>query len=265
MKKLLIAICPFITIVMLLALISGCSGGNTAATSTAASTAASTQAAAASAATINNTATASSGTTNAATTTSASSSSSELDDIFANTAAMSSVKYDMVSTVPGQDPVTQKFWTKKNKMRIESTMEGSTSIMFIDTEAKTMITYLPDQNMAMKMDYSQAPQSAADEESIQEKKPVVTGTEVIDGKTCLVVTYSEGDVSAKAWIWKDKGLTIRIETTSTEGTMVMEMQNIDFSDIADSMFELPEGIEVTDMGQIGGSGFNIPTNFSSEE
>jgi len=49
------------------------------------------------------------------------------------------------------------------------------------------------------------------------------------------------------WIWKEKGFPIRIEMTSIEGTFIIEYKNIEFTDVPDSMFELPEGVQIVDI------------------
>jgi len=78
--------------------------------------------------------------------------------------------------------------------------------------------YLPEQNIAMKVNYEE-PESAIDEvQSITDYNPEIIGTETVDGKVCKVVKYTEitvqiHDVSTfiTMWIWKDKGFPIRVE------------------------------------------------------
>ena len=131
---------------------------------------------------------------------------------------------------------------KNNKMKTETTVEGETVVMLIDIDAQTMYMYFPEQNMAMKMTF-EMPESAIDEaQSIPDYNPVIIGTETMDGKVCLVIEYTIEGSTAKMWIWKEKGFPIRVEMTTTEGTVIMEYKNIDFSDIPDSEFELPAGV-----------------------
>ena len=49
------------------------------------------------------------------------------------------------------------------------------------------------------------------------------------------------------WIWKDKGFPIRAEMLTDEGKVVMEYKNIDFSDIPDIIFQLPEGAQLIEV------------------
>lgn len=158
-----------------------------------------------------------------------------------------SVKYDMLMTSPGMPAITTTVWVKKNKMRTEMTQQGMNIVMLLDMDAKTMYSYMPAQNLAMKIpfDPGQAPEAATDEaQSILNYNPNVVGTESIDGKACLVVEYISGGISMKTWIWEDKGLPLRIEMITGADKTVIEYKNYDFSDIPDSMFELPSGVQV---------------------
>jgi len=129
-----------------------------------------------------------------------------------------------------------------------ATEQGQTVVNFIDIDEKTVITYMVSQNMAIKGDFAQAPQAAT--KNIEEHKPVVIGTETLDGKLCTVVEYSEAGIQVKTWIWKEKGLPLRIEQSGTRGKVIVELKNIDFSDIPDSMFQLPAGVQILDMPAI---------------
>ncbi len=157
------------------------------------------------------------------------------------------MKYDMLMTSPGVETITTKIWMKNNKMRTETTVEGETAVMLIDIDTQTIYMYFPAQNMAMKMTYEQ-PESAIEEaQSIPDYNPTIIGTETMDGKVCLVVEYTIEGQTTKMWIWKDKGFPIRVEMTTAEGKIIMEYKNIDFTDIPDSMFELPEGVDIIDI------------------
>jgi len=151
----------------------------------------------------------------------------------------------MVVTAPGKPALTQKVWLKKNKMRMEMTAEGRSVANIIDMEAKTMYMYMPAQNMAMKVDFSQAPEPPTQMASTLESyKPAVIGTETLDGKVCLVVEYTAKEAKTKAWIWTKYGLPVRTEMTTPEGKTVLEYQHIEFADIPDSMFQLPAGVQI---------------------
>ncbi len=168
-----------------------------------------------------------------------------LEDILGLGAGIDSVQYDMVITAPGVQTMTTKMWIKQDKIRAEMTQEGQDIVMLADYGEGVVYMYMPDENMAMRVDLGQAPESAIEEaQAIAGYDYTVIGTETLDGKVCLVVEYDYGGTSAKAWVWKEHGFPIKIETTTAEGTTTVEFKNIDFSDIPDSMFELPPGVQV---------------------
>jgi outer membrane lipoprotein-sorting protein len=173
-----------------------------------------------------------------------------LTDILSLGAGITSVKYDSVVTNPGADTFTMHVWLKGNKAKTESEVSGGmgTVVSIMDSDAQVMYQYFPDQNMAYKMSYDQEMSTALTEtQSIPQYNPTVLGTDTMDGKVCLVVEYSAGGETVKMWVWKEYGFTIRIERTSAEGTTVVELKNIDFSNIPDSAFELPPGVQIIEV------------------
>ena len=125
---------------------------------------------------------------------------------------------------------------------------GQTMIILMDMNARTMYEYMPDQNMAYQMTWNPTTKSATDEaQSIMQYNPTIIGTETIDGKVCTVVQYTVEGQTAKMWLWQEHGLPIRAEVTSPQGTVVMEYKNIQLTDIPDSTFVLPDGVQITKM------------------
>jgi outer membrane lipoprotein-sorting protein len=163
-------------------------------------------------------------------------------------ANIASIKYDMTMTIPQSGEMKVTIWQKKTKMREEMTTQGIKTVILFDMDANTMYTYMPEQNMAMKttLDSSMIPQgSTEDTGAIMDYNPTIVGTESIDGKACTVITFNNpGSGSVKEWIWNDKGFPLRMEIDSSEGKTIIEYSNIDFSDIPDSTFVLPAGVQV---------------------
>jgi outer membrane lipoprotein-sorting protein len=155
------------------------------------------------------------------------------------------MKYDVTITSPGTPEVTQTIWVKKAKMRTEMTVQGQTTVLIMDTDAKTMYTYMPMQNTAIKMTWNPTTKSATDEAtSVSSYNPTIVGTETIDGKVCTVVQYTVNGQTTKMWLWQEKGLPIRVEANTAQGTVVMVYKNISFVDIPDSQFTLPAGVQM---------------------
>jgi outer membrane lipoprotein-sorting protein len=171
-----------------------------------------------------------------------------LGEILGQAQGIASVKYDMVMTAPGAPVVTQKIEVKGNKMRTEMTQEGQTQIILVDYDARTMYMYMPEENMAMKVAFNPPAKSAVEEaQSVTGYNPTVVGTETIDGKVCLVVEYTAEGAATKMWIWEEHAFPIRVEVTTAEGKTTVEYKNIEFVDIPDSEFELPEDVEIVEV------------------
>ena len=176
--------------------------------------------------------------------------SGELGDVMGKASTIDSVKYDMIMTGPGMPSMTTKVWLKQlaNKMKTESTVEGETTIQIVDWAAEVMYLYMPSQNMAYRMDLAGAPESPLEgTEAIEDYDYTILGTETLDGKVCLVVEWASEGVTAKSWVWKDKGFPIRVEMVTSQGTTIIEYKNIDFSNIPNSEFELPPSVEIMEM------------------
>jgi hypothetical protein len=174
-----------------------------------------------------------------------------LSDILGKGATLTSIKYDMIVTSEDSETMQITVWQKMPKMKEQMTAQGMDTIIFMDMDQQVMYTYMPDQNMATKMtlNTSMMPQGSTDEDKIMDYNPLVVGTETIDGKSCTVITYDvPGTGSIKEWIWTDKGFPIKLESTVGGKTSVVEFKNIDFSNIPDSEFELPAGVQVIEMG-----------------
>jgi hypothetical protein len=184
-------------------------------------------------------------TTTMATTTA---SSASLTEILGLSTQIGSMKYDMTVTAPVSPVVTQTIWVKKSKMRTEVSAEGQTTVLIMDAEASTMYTYIPAQNTAMKLSWNPTTKSATEEAiSITGYHPVTVGTETLDGKSCTIVQYTVEGNTAKMWLWQQHGIPLRVEAQSPQGLVVMEYKNISFENIPDSMFTLPEGVQIISM------------------
>jgi outer membrane lipoprotein-sorting protein len=179
-----------------------------------------------------------------------------LTDILGKTKDITSFKYDMVVTIPGETAVTTKMWRKGDKTKTEMAIEGQKMIYLMDIDKQLAYTYFPSENTAMKMDLSNAQEVAGESpteqsESIMDYTPETVGTEVLDGKTCLVVKYTIAAAETKMWFWTKHGFPIKTETATADGTTIMELKNIDFGDISDSVFELPVGVQITTIPSFG--------------
>jgi outer membrane lipoprotein-sorting protein len=175
-----------------------------------------------------------------------------LSDLLSKAKSMTSVKYEMVTTSPGKPPITTKVWVEGSNRREVMVMEGNiTAITIINEDKQELYSYSPEENEGMKCDINtSARESALEEYSIENRNPMVIGTEIIDGKPCTIVEYDArlGAGKMKSWIWQKHGMPVKTELTTVEGTIIRtDYKNIEFDDIPDSMFEPPAGVELQEI------------------
>ena len=175
-----------------------------------------------------------------------------LTEIFGKAKEISSLKYDMVVTAPGETAETVKMWRKGNKMRMEGSFEGESIIYLMDADNQLAYMYFSTENTAMKISLGEVQESVGESpteqsESVMQYNPTTLGTEILDGKSCLVIKYTTATEEVKMWTWTKYGLPIRTESTTDDGTLIVELKNIDLSAIPDSMFELPAGAQIMDI------------------
>ncbi len=75
----------------------------------------------------------------------------------------------------------------------------------------------------------------------------IVGSETIDGVECWVAEYTVDDETAKIYYAKNNGLVQRIESD----TIIATYSYSDIDAVDDSVFEVPEGIELMDLSELG--------------
>jgi len=175
-----------------------------------------------------------------------------LSGVLEKAQGISSYSCEMEVTIPQEEPITAKTWWKGDKAKWEGNFEGQAVVLLLDLGAQEAFVYMPDENIAFRIDYSSAEETVGEPPQLQieemmEYQPETLGTEVIDGKECLVASYSKDGEQIKIWIWLEHGLPIRTESTTAEGTIVIMVKNIQIGGVPDSTFELPAGVEIMEM------------------
>lgn len=182
-----------------------------------------------------------------------------ISDIFAKAEKVDGMSYDY--TVTANDmTMNGKVWMQGKKMKTESTMGSENVISYFDGDTNTVIIYNPAQKTAMKMSAGEAEEQNAvsdtpidytsdiDETNVKELETVV-----YEGVKCRLVEVSEKESNTvtKMWIREDYGIPMRIESTDPTGEkFVMEYKNLKVGSIAADVFQLPAGVEVTDMSEM---------------
>ncbi len=194
-----------------------------------------------------------------------------LSELIGKAQNVRNVSCDAIMTEPDGTSSTTKIWSKYSgdtwKYKMEGTQDGEVQGMLFDGQSSYM--YNATQKTAYKLwDITTMPTvtpgpGAQENESLveeslsflQEMNPKYLGTATVDGKSCYVYEYDAGmGYTTKMWIWKDYGFAIKEETTSPEGKSTAEYKNISFSNISDSVFQLPPGTQIQEMPGWGGYG-----------
>lgn len=165
------------------------------------------------------------------------------------------IAFDYIMSGPG-GTISQKMWVQGYKFKTEGAFGGEKMISIFDLEGKTLITYYPGKNEAVKL--------SADNPEVKAKPPgdyikktdftrgQVLETTVYDGARCRVILLPEDNGGqTKMWIREDCGIPVRVETTAPGGgKTVTEYKNLQFGPLPTSTFELPPGVNITDINQM---------------
>jgi outer membrane lipoprotein-sorting protein len=173
----------------------------------------------------------------------------EVDDpaeLLAKGHDLDNLSYDLIMEGP-QMNFQGTFWIKNNKMKMEMTAEGQTSIMIINGETEEAFMYMPTENMAVRV-----PFDTSEEELIEQPTDFLDYDEslldmgesvVYNGIECQKITVT-GENPITMWVHKELGIPIRVEMPFDGGVMAWEYQNISTDPIPDEVFELPEGVSI---------------------
>ena len=161
------------------------------------------------------------------------------------------VRYDQIATAPGQSPAIQRWFIKGNKVRTEMNVYEKIVVSLIDADTQTAYLYIPEENRVKKMDLQQQERTFTSFSVVEWSKLILIssrlqaiGAETLEGKDCVLVQFTElTGQRLKAWIWKERGIPLRVEAVSGS-KFTIDWLNIEFVDIPDSMFELPAGVEI---------------------
>ena len=173
-------------------------------------------------------------------------------------------QYKQVVKIGGGEPeMTADFWMKDNNMRVESAPGGQKMIMI--TREDGVYNYIPSQNMVTKMPVSQSPMGGGSATYVKSPDDYMkylkdigalkTGSETIDGYECDIYEYEDATygpkVDATVWLWREKSFPVKMISKTQYGTSEILFKDIKIGEpISDSMFEVPKGAKVVDLGSM---------------
>lgn len=161
-------------------------------------------------------------------------------------------------SVTSKDAVVNgKVWVKDKSVKSESEINGRKVVMLVNGSDNSVVSYVPGENFAMKINNIQSGQNvqtpAEYVEKLMEDKAKVIETVTYQGSKCKVIEMKDDNAKTqtKMWIREDLGLPVKVETIEANGEkIIMEYKNISTEKISEDVFKLPEGIQITDMGNI---------------
>ncbi|MGM0482551.1 MAG: DUF4412 domain-containing protein [Patescibacteria group bacterium] len=165
--------------------------------------------------------------------------------------SIGSLKYDVTIESDGET-TSGTFWQKGENIKMEGEMEGQEMVSIVDNEEKVAYVYIPAQGIATKVDLGEVEEARqasmkSQTEEISDHDIEVLGEEVIDGKECVVIQYSDENTKTKTWIWKEHGLPVKIEAEGEDTLTIIKAESIEIDGVSDDVFELPDDVEITEM------------------
>ncbi len=160
--------------------------------------------------------------------------------------------YEYVLTMPTGEKFVHKMWAKEGNMRseMENPYSGEPTLSIVNVTEKAVYVYQPahKQAIAMPLDDSSVDTTSPKDYlgELDSSDMIYMKTETFDGKECRVYETADG----KIWIWEEHGMPLRIELQSEEGDIIVEFLNFKIGDIDDSLFKLPEGTQIMDLGSL---------------
>lgn len=165
-----------------------------------------------------------------------------LEEILAKSDNIVGMKYDVHSTVTyietgGTIELTSIVWEEGEKIRSETEILGSPWIVIYD--GADYYTWNSEKEAFVETTAFTTHESAfifIDEVRAADDVEII-GDETVDGKDTKVVEFTKTpSETIRMWIWKEKGVPIKREKTTSTTVEVIEMSNFVFGDVDDSKF-----------------------------
>lgn len=118
---------------------------------------------------------------------------------------------------------------------------------------------IPSQKVALKLPDLGEKENLLDDmdnyqQFLQENQAKVIGSEKVQEKDTDIYEFVDPmtQKNAKAWVWKEKNLPLKIEVQANEGLLAVELSNVDLtSPIDDSIFTIPQDFKIVELKPSG--------------
>lgn len=160
---------------------------------------------------------------------------------------------------PGRKMAMKMDGEKATKVRIEQETASGTEVMIMDLEDEVIYSYDTASNEGMKLPMQAGAAQDAPVEPWEQYEAgyKIVGSETMDGVDCWIVEITQEGETGRAWIGKQDGLMRRVEAPGETMTITIA----DVNSVPDSEFEVPAGIEISEMPDMtGGNMPEMPTD-----
>lgn len=140
-------------------------------------------------------------------------------------------------------------------MRVEMDSPEGQMLQIIDQEVNKAWTYMPEQEMALEMDLSQVdvpstPSDYTDNVEDMAANAEYLGKEEANGINCHKYSVEDEEETIIYWVHSELGLPVRVEITSEDEVTTIDYKNFEVGELEDSLFQLPDGVEVQNMSDM---------------
>lgn len=146
----------------------------------------------------------------------------------------------------GEMEMSGPVYHDNGKERWEISTQGTRQVMIRRPDQQRMLMMMPDMNMGMWMDLSQAQQMTSAEHYV-DQQPEKLGREKLGGemttKYRLVEETERGPYTILFWV-TDDGIPLRIEGSGEQGKFEMELSDLERGPQDPSLFETPEDLQL---------------------
>ena len=162
--------------------------------------------------------------------------------------------YDQIMTAEGMPTMTMKIYKKGDNLRIETQMQGRTSII-IKKGDKT-IMYDPQINFAMDMsgtdEIDAAMLGGADpKDKFDNIDKTKVGEGKVEGEMCDIYEYNDENGKYKVWQSRKTKWPIKTEASTPKCEMTIEIKNLEMNkELSDSLFEVPQGVKLMNVSEM---------------
>lgn len=131
----------------------------------------------------------------------------------------------------------------KGHMRTETSTSGQKFITIMDYPAKTAVTLIEAQKMAMKSTLKDSP-DVHDIESAKKMNAKSLGAKVVAGHPCHGWEYPIQGGKCQVWTGDDINYLVKSETTTAQGTTGMDLKSFTKASPGPDQFAVPAGYKM---------------------